>query len=41
MDIKIEDGNGLSFDPISMEIRLLPEFQNVFCILCTGSLESL
>jgi hypothetical protein len=41
MDIKIEDGDGLSSDPILSEIRSSPEFQNTFRTLRTGSLENL
>jgi hypothetical protein len=41
MDVKIEDGDGLSSDPISSEIRSSPEFQNAFRILRSGSLECL
>jgi len=41
MDVKIEDGDGLSSDPISPEIRSSPEFQNAFRTLRTGTLENL
>jgi hypothetical protein len=41
MDVKIEDGDGLSSDPISSEIRSSANFQHAFRMLRTGSLESL
>ena len=41
MDVKIEDGDGLSSDPIPSEIRSSPEFQNAFRTLRTGTLENL
>jgi hypothetical protein len=41
MDVKFEDGDGLTSDPISSEIRSSPQFQNAFLTLRTGTLEQL
>jgi hypothetical protein len=41
MDIKFEDGNGLTSDPVSPEIRSSPQFQNTFLTLHTRTLEKL
>lgn len=41
MDSKIEDGDGLTFDPIPLEIRSSPFFEQAFLALRTRSLETL
>jgi len=41
MDVEIEDGDGLTTDPVSLEMRLSPNFQKAFLALRTGSLETL
>jgi hypothetical protein len=41
MDVEIEDGDGLTTDPISSEIRSSPAFQKAFLALRTGTLETL
>ena len=41
MDIEIEDGNGLTTDPVSSEIRSSPNFQKAFLTLRMGKLETL
>jgi hypothetical protein len=41
MDVKFEDGDGLTSDPVSPEIRSSPQFQNAFLTLRTGTLEKL
>jgi hypothetical protein len=41
MDVEIEDGAGLTTDPVSSEIRSSPDFQKAFLALRTGTLETL
>jgi hypothetical protein len=41
MDSKIEDGDGLTSDPIPWETRSSPTFEKAFLDLCTRSLEKL
>ena len=41
MDVDIEDGEGLTTDPVSLEMRLSPDFQKAFIALCTGTLKTL
>ena len=41
MNIEIEDGDGLTTDPVSSEIRSSPNFQKAFIALRTGTLETL
>jgi hypothetical protein len=41
MDIEIEDGDSLTTDPVSLEIRLSPDFQKAFLALRMGTLETL
>ena len=41
MDVDIEDGDGLTTDPVSLEMRLSPDFQKAFLALRTGTLETL
>jgi len=41
MDVEIKDGDGLTTDPISSEIRSSPAFQKAFLALRTGTLETL
>jgi hypothetical protein len=41
MDVEIEDGDGITTDPVSSEIRSSPDFQNAFLALRTGTLETL
>ncbi len=41
MDIGTNDGDGTSSDPVSPEIKLSPDFQRAFLMLCTGTLQAL
>jgi len=41
MDVEIKDGDGLTTNPVSSEMRLSPNFQKAFLALCTGTLETL
>lgn len=41
MDVEIGDGDGLTTDPVSSEIRSSPDFQKAFLALRTGTLETL
>ena len=41
MDTQLQDGDGLTTDPMPSEIQLSPNFQKAFHALCTGTLETL
>jgi len=41
IDIDIEDGDSLTTDPVSLEMRSSPDFQKAFLALCMGTLETL
>jgi len=41
MNVKLDDGDGLTIDPVPLEIWLSPEFQNAFLALHSEALGTL